>query len=166
MTDPLSGWSRFSRAVKQRLQAGRAAYGDKSFARHPGSLLREIQAELLDVCGWSFILSERLRRVEQAMATAATAPAPAPSVPSTELATPTPSTTDDPGLHLALEPHEVAMLDALSERFGCSRAAILRQGLHLLFRLTFADKFAPNGSAPIVTGATNRSLPEHDSGER
>ncbi len=117
------------------------------------------------MCGWSYVLSERLRRVEQAMATAATAPAPAPSVPSTELATPAPPTTDDPGLHLTLAPHEVVLLDALCVRLGCSREDVLRQGLHRLFRDVFSDRFAPNGSVPVVTEATNRSLPEH-SGER
>jgi len=65
--DPLDAFDGFVSAVRQRLEAGRVAYGDKSFNRPPAELVREIQAELLDVCGWSFILYQRLDAVLAAL---------------------------------------------------------------------------------------------------
>jgi hypothetical protein len=59
---PLDAWPAFAERVRQRLEAGRAAYGDRSFGRPPGELVGEIEQELLDVCGWSFIALERLAR--------------------------------------------------------------------------------------------------------
>jgi hypothetical protein len=68
-SDPLSAWPAFTESVRQRLEAGRAAYGDRSFSRDPVALVREVQAELLDVCGWSFVLFQRLEDVQAALAT-------------------------------------------------------------------------------------------------
>ncbi len=61
--DPLEAWPGFAQKVRTRLQAGRQAYGDKSFDRPPGELITEIEEELLDVCAWSFILFERIERL-------------------------------------------------------------------------------------------------------
>lgn len=61
--DPLSNWPAFASAVRSRLDAGRAAYGDRSFTLNPADLVREVQAELLDVCGWSYILFQRLEAI-------------------------------------------------------------------------------------------------------
>ncbi len=63
--DPLTSWPAFSARVRERLEAGRTEYGDTSFERPPGELLEEIQQELCDVCGWSFILFERLERLRR-----------------------------------------------------------------------------------------------------
>jgi hypothetical protein len=49
--------------VSERLERGEFAYGDKSFSREPAELLREIDEEIADVCGWSFILHVRVRRL-------------------------------------------------------------------------------------------------------
>ena len=68
---------RFVADVRARLERGRATYGDRSFARDPAELLHEIDEELLDVCGWSFILRERLRGIERALGCLAAKSAPA-----------------------------------------------------------------------------------------
>lgn len=53
-------WPAFVAAVSGRLEAGAREYGDHSFRRPAGELVREIEQELLDVAGWSFILWARL----------------------------------------------------------------------------------------------------------
>jgi len=64
--DPLAAFSDFAAEVRKRLDAGRVAYGDRSFAADPAELVRQIEEELLDVCGWSFVLVVRLRRLRAA----------------------------------------------------------------------------------------------------
>ena len=65
--DPLSRWPAFSAAVRERLEAGRREYGDRSFSAEPGELLGEVREELLDVCAWGFILACRLEVVGEAL---------------------------------------------------------------------------------------------------
>lgn len=48
--------------IRQRLVSGKENYGDKSFTQPLVSLIDEIQAELEDVAGWSFIQWTRLER--------------------------------------------------------------------------------------------------------
>jgi len=54
--------------VSRRLHAGEHTYQDKSFDAEPAALLREIREELVDVSAWAFILTERLRGLESALA--------------------------------------------------------------------------------------------------
>lgn len=63
-------WPQFVAMVEARLERGVRDYGDKSFSRAPASLIGEIKQELLDVCGWGFILWDRLDRAEHALAAA------------------------------------------------------------------------------------------------
>jgi hypothetical protein len=49
--------------VHGRLEAGAEQYGEASFRRPVGELAGEIEEELLDVCGWAFILWTRVRRL-------------------------------------------------------------------------------------------------------
>jgi hypothetical protein len=63
--DPLDGFPSFIDRVRSRLAAGREAYGDESFLRPIAELLNEIEEELLDVCGWSFVLWERLQAMKK-----------------------------------------------------------------------------------------------------
>ncbi|MCL6545835.1 MAG: hypothetical protein K6T61_11455 [Bryobacteraceae bacterium] len=49
--------------LRERLEAGARSYGDASFGREPAELAGEIEHELLDVCGWAFVLWCRLRRL-------------------------------------------------------------------------------------------------------
>jgi hypothetical protein len=68
----LEQWGSFTDEIRQRLESGKRAYGDSSFERPEERLVTEIQQELLDVTGWSFILWHRLEalrsRVEQCVA--------------------------------------------------------------------------------------------------
>jgi hypothetical protein len=57
------GFSRFIRDVNARLERGRVTYSDRSFSRDPAELLSEIEEELLNVCGWSFLLWCRIHRL-------------------------------------------------------------------------------------------------------
>jgi len=63
--DPLADWPAFAAAVRERLEAGRAEYGDASFDAEPAELVREINEELMDVCAWSYILHARMARLTQ-----------------------------------------------------------------------------------------------------
>ena len=52
-------------SLRPRLAAGASEYGDRSYDRHAHQHLAEIREEILDICGWSAILLERLRRLEE-----------------------------------------------------------------------------------------------------
>ncbi|MEO7032738.1 MAG: hypothetical protein ABI548_02820 [Polyangiaceae bacterium] len=64
--DPLDAFDGFVREVRDRLEAGRAAYGDRSFARPPVELVGELQQEALDLAGWGFVLWCRLEAMRGA----------------------------------------------------------------------------------------------------
>ncbi|MGC8758595.1 MAG: hypothetical protein ACP5VC_01445 [Bryobacteraceae bacterium] len=49
--------------LRERLEAGARTYGEASFRRDAAELAGEVQEELLDVCGWAFVLWCRLRRL-------------------------------------------------------------------------------------------------------
>jgi hypothetical protein len=53
--------------LRARLEAGARSYGEASYRREPAELVDEIEQELLDVCGWAFILWCRLRRLAPLM---------------------------------------------------------------------------------------------------
>jgi len=55
--------ARFWLRLRERLEAGARSYGDASFRREPAELAGEIEQELLDVCGWAFVLWRRLGRL-------------------------------------------------------------------------------------------------------
>ena len=65
--DNLARFTEFARAVNARLEAGRASYGDASFSRHPAVLCGEVEQELLDVCGWAYVLWVRMRALRDAL---------------------------------------------------------------------------------------------------
>ena len=60
-TDRLEDWPQFMVLVRARMDKGREVYGDRSFCRPPAELAGEVEEELLDVAGWSFILWNRVR---------------------------------------------------------------------------------------------------------
>jgi hypothetical protein len=64
--DPLAAWPAFAAEVRSRLEAGRAAYGDRSFAAEPAALVAELEQEALDLAGWGFVLWCRLRALGEA----------------------------------------------------------------------------------------------------
>jgi hypothetical protein len=82
MAEPPTDFLRFVSEVALRLEAGRESYGDHSFACAPSELLGEIEEELLDVAGWSFILWCRLQALSPRLQT------PPPPRPSPDLETP------------------------------------------------------------------------------
>ena len=61
--DPLEAWPAFADAVRARLDAGRVAYGDRSFGADPATLLAELGQEALDLAGWGFVLWMRVERM-------------------------------------------------------------------------------------------------------
>lgn len=65
--DPLDRWPAFAEQVRRRLEAGRAAYGDRSFSRSPDALFGELQQEALDLAGWGFVLFERIAAAREAL---------------------------------------------------------------------------------------------------
>ncbi len=70
MSDPLNAWPAFASRVRERLEAGREAYGDRSFHAEPDVLLGELQQEALDLAGWGFVLFERIERAREALRSA------------------------------------------------------------------------------------------------
>ena len=67
MADPLDRLPEFFSEVQTRMLAGRRAYGDRSFSKDPRELLEEVQQELLDVCGWSYVLYCRVAQMREAL---------------------------------------------------------------------------------------------------
>lgn len=61
----LARFFEFATSVEQRLEAGKPTYGDASFQKPLTEIVEEIREELLDVCGWAFILYDRLNLIEQ-----------------------------------------------------------------------------------------------------
>jgi hypothetical protein len=57
----------FQKKCRQRMLAGEKEYGNKSFSKHPETLLTEIQEELEDVSMWAFILWERIEQIREAI---------------------------------------------------------------------------------------------------
>ena len=72
--DPLAAWPAFAESVRKRLEAGRAAYGDKSFERPPAELVAELQQEALDLAGWGFVLWCRLEAMQTTARTSCSCP--------------------------------------------------------------------------------------------
>lgn len=61
----LNNFPAFRRKVFVRLTEGEKEYGNKSFSWDHLTLLEEIKEEILDICGWSYILYERLSGIEK-----------------------------------------------------------------------------------------------------
>lgn len=67
MTDPLDTFHAFIAAVAARLEAGREAYGDKSFSKDAAELIGELEQESLDLAGWGYVLFVRLEAMRAAL---------------------------------------------------------------------------------------------------
>lgn len=52
-------------ALRERLRVGAECYGEKSFDKTDGRLLQEIQEEILDIAGWSYILWAKINRLKK-----------------------------------------------------------------------------------------------------
>jgi len=53
--------------LRSRLKVGAECYGEKSFDKTDGRLLQEIQEEILDIAGWSYILWAKIERLKKAV---------------------------------------------------------------------------------------------------
>ena len=60
-------YTQFILDIKARLDKGAREYGDVSFSKDPATLLDEIQAEILDISGWSFVLYRRIEAMKEAL---------------------------------------------------------------------------------------------------
>lgn len=60
-------WPEFRARLEAKLAMGFHQYGDASFDLPADRLMRELEAELLDICGWSLIMWTRLQRMHQAL---------------------------------------------------------------------------------------------------
>ena len=60
-------FQQYIEAVTRRMRCGHREYGDRSFSAEPLQLIREVQEELEDVCGWSFVLWHRLEAAKRAL---------------------------------------------------------------------------------------------------
>ncbi len=60
---PLASWPEFMEAIRVRLERGASEHGERSFTRAPAELCGEVEQELLDVCGWAFILWCRIAAI-------------------------------------------------------------------------------------------------------
>lgn len=56
-------WAEFITAIHARLEAGEREYGDGSFRKGQSKLVGEVLEELEDVCGWSFVLWCRVKKL-------------------------------------------------------------------------------------------------------
>lgn len=54
-------WTEFLGKVESRLRRGAEEYGGTSLRASPPALVSEVEEELLDVVGWSFMLWLRVR---------------------------------------------------------------------------------------------------------
>lgn len=54
----------YFKTLRGRLRVGAECYGDKSFEKTEGRLLQEIQEEILDIAGWSYILWAKIERLK------------------------------------------------------------------------------------------------------
>lgn len=59
-----TGFPLFADRIKERLKRGAKEYGDESLYRDPLELIQEVEEELIDICGWSWILFERIQRTK------------------------------------------------------------------------------------------------------
>ncbi len=62
-------WHEFVACIELRLDTGAREYGDDSFTSPPLDTVQEIQEELLDVVGWSYILWCKLHKLQAALET-------------------------------------------------------------------------------------------------
>jgi len=59
----------FIKILTERLKQGHIDYGNKSFSRDPLALIEEVQEELLDIVGWSFITYVRIAKIKSEIRT-------------------------------------------------------------------------------------------------
>lgn len=61
-------WPEFETVLKAKLQAGHEEYGDGSFELSLHQLADEVEQEVVDIVGWSFIQWTRIQRLKRMIA--------------------------------------------------------------------------------------------------
>ena len=51
--------------LQQRLEVGAKEYGNDSFKKSQVKLMEEIQEEILDIAGWSYVLWQKLENLKK-----------------------------------------------------------------------------------------------------
>lgn len=64
---PLRDFPVFAEEVRAKLVRGQTLFEDRNFSKTPVELLDEVQAELVDVMGWSYLLWSRLNAARHAL---------------------------------------------------------------------------------------------------
>lgn len=59
----------FMSKLDARMRDGYEEYGDESFDRPLLTLIKEIEEELLDICGWGMITYSRIQDIKEKIAT-------------------------------------------------------------------------------------------------
>ena len=134
--DPLDAFPAFVAAVRARLEHGRLTFGETGFAREPGELVGEIREELLDVCGWAFILATRVDALGAALGEQAGERPPADAAPPGEHA-PAPRSVHLPGF----TPETLALLYDLAEQLRMPPGQVVAVALRALV-VTLEQKVA------------------------
>jgi len=57
--------AQFITRLSKRIEKGEDEYGDTSFDLPMDNILCEIEDELLDICGWTFVLFVRLEKLRK-----------------------------------------------------------------------------------------------------
>jgi len=63
--DRFSGLDKFFDGVRDRLKQGQVEYGDTAFKRGAVDLLREVEEEALDICGWGWFVWDRAVKLRE-----------------------------------------------------------------------------------------------------
>ena len=164
--DVLDGFPAFTRAVRSRLDAGREAYGDRSFSADPSVLVAELLQEALDLAGWGFVLFRRLESMRAALSGIASSSDPAPTIvaPKQEPQAPargTRSTAEQPApesFAVSFTPDELVILGALAVKLGMPPGDVLRFAVRRLWtEAGRQSKTSPPAPAGRLVGAERGS---------
>jgi hypothetical protein len=121
--DPLDAFPAFAAAVRARLEHGRVTFGETGFAREPSELVGGIREELLDVCGWSFVLASRIDAIGAALG----------EQPSAAAGDEPPAPQGRPSVRLpGFTPETLALLAELSERLRMPPGQVVALALRTL----------------------------------
>lgn len=67
MTDHLHRFPQFAELVRAKLARGQVVFEDRNFSKNAVDLMHEVQEELVDVMGWSFLVWSRLQAMSEAL---------------------------------------------------------------------------------------------------
>jgi hypothetical protein len=65
---PRDEFEKFVALLEKKLDVGAQQYGDASFSKHGVKIIDDVMEELMDVCGWSFVLYVKVNRLKERLA--------------------------------------------------------------------------------------------------